>query len=165
MMNTQTIFKTHRNKYELNDRLIPDKRVKTSSSPNRMPLIGFKKNVSNIPNVVTNYNIQNLNLMDKDKLNEELIKCKNELNKKNKECHTLKIAFSKLDLENKRSVKIIEEVLEEASKKYGDENNNYESEIKNILSNQSLIWPSHKCENYFNIHIFPNILLNNYTYV
>ena len=31
------------------------------------------------------------------------------LNKKNKECHTLKIAFSKLDMENKRNVKIIED--------------------------------------------------------
>jgi hypothetical protein len=120
-------------------------RVKTSGSPNTMPLIkeyGQGGNVAVANNfattrqshnlhLVSNYNIQNLNIMDNDKLKEELIKYKNELNKKSKECHSLKIAFLKLDAENKKNIKIIEEVLQEASKQKGEEE---ESDWKNLIA-------------------------------
>jgi hypothetical protein len=154
-MNTQSnFFKTSRTKFLLNDKdtrtnSVYDKpRVKTSSSPNRMPLIKeynmkMKSSLySNVPTVVTNYNIQNLKTMDQDKLQEELIKSKNELNKRNKDYHSLKISYLKLDSENKRNIKIIEEILEEASKQKSNPQNNKErkseedeSELKNILAN------------------------------
>jgi len=124
-------------------------RVKTSGSPNSMPLIkeyGQTGNVAFANNfgttrqsqnlhLVSNYNIQNLNIMDNDKLKEELIKYKNELNKKSKECHSIKIAFLKLDTENKKNIKIIEEVLQEASKQKGEEE---EGDWKNLISSTNM---------------------------
>lgn len=38
------------------------------------------------------------------------------MNKKNKEIHSLKIAFAKLDEENKKNIHILEEVIIEANK-------------------------------------------------
>lgn len=73
--------------------------------------------------------------MDNDKLKEELIKYKNELNKKSKECHSIKIAFLKLDTENKKNIKIIEEVLQEASKQKGEEE---EGDWKNLISSTNM---------------------------
>lgn len=67
--------------------------------------------------------------------------CKHELNKKNKEIHSLKIAFSKLDEENKKNLHIIEEVLIEANKhrrNLGESFNfnpeDLENEIRNCLT-------------------------------
>lgn len=63
-----------------------------------------------------------------------------EVNKKNKEIHSMKIAFVKLDDENRKNIRILEEVIIEANKnkknlesfKYSPEE--LESEIKNVLS-------------------------------
>jgi hypothetical protein len=119
-------------------------RVRTSGSPNRMPLIkeygqGTANQGMQLPSprqtglhFVSNYNIQNLNVMDADKLKEELIKSKNELNKKHKEVHSLRISFFKLDAENRKNIKIIEEVLQEASKQRGEEE---DSDWKNMIAN------------------------------
>lgn len=71
---------------------------------------------------------------------EELINHKNELNKKNKEFHNLKISFLKLDEENKKNIKIIEDIIIEAGrgKKDGEMSNlspeELENEIKNIMA-------------------------------
>lgn len=147
-MNTQTnFFKTQRQKFLLSDKdmrmnsgLDPP-RVRTSSSPKRIHLIkeyGMKKTFTPVmPNIVSSYNAQNLTSLDTDKLQDELLKSKNELNKRNKEYAALKIAFSKLDTENKRNIKIIEEVLDLAAKQKQNNNKSeeYESEVKNILAN------------------------------
>jgi hypothetical protein len=65
---------------------------------------------------------------------------KNEINKKNKEFHNLKIAYFKLDEENKKNVKIVDEIIQSYGRntKTVDLNkmksDDYENEIKNILS-------------------------------
>jgi hypothetical protein len=126
--------------------LMEQSRVKTSSSPTRMPAIKdmnpgkSKFNSSSSPAVTSNYNIQNLKIMDPDKLQEELIKAKSELNRKVKELHSLKILYIKLDNENKRNVRIIEEVLDEATRLRAlnnskDRNLEDESNIKNLIAN------------------------------
>lgn len=66
------------------------------------------------------------------------MKC--EVNKKNKEIHSMKIAFVKLDDENKKNIRILEEVIIEANRnrkkmetiKYTAED--LENEIKNVLT-------------------------------
>jgi len=66
------------------------------------------------------------------------MKC--EVNKKNKEMHSMKIAFVKLDDENKKNIRILEEVIIEANKnrkkmetvKYSTDE--MENEIKNVLT-------------------------------
>ncbi len=108
-------------------------RVKNSTSPKKRAMTTLAK-VKIVPSVVTNYNIQNLNIMDSDKLKEELIKTKNETNKRNKEFHMLKIAYLKLDSENKRNLKIIEEVLQECAKQKG-EMDEEDPSVKNLLQN------------------------------
>lgn len=69
---------------------------------------------------------------------------KYEVNKKNKELHSLKIAFVKLDDENKKNIRILEEVIIEANKnrkknmesiKYTAED--LENEIRNVLTYSS----------------------------
>ena len=65
---------------------------------------------------------------------------KNEINKKIKELHNIKIAFIKLDEENKKNVKIIEEIIIESGRgrkdgvSLGLSPEELESEIKNILA-------------------------------
>ena len=124
----------------------PPPRVKTSSSPTRsmnpnfIPKYENNNNQLIIPTIVTNYNIQNINTWDVDKLKEELILVKNELNKRSKEHSSIKISYTKLEAENKRYVKIIEEVLEEASKQKitPDVAKNFtEQEVKNAAANIS----------------------------
>lgn len=67
-----------------------------------------------------------------------MINYKNEINKKNKEFHSLKIAFLKLDEENKKNVKIIEDIIIEAGRGKGDivkmTPEDLEIEIKNIMN-------------------------------
>ena len=66
------------------------------------------------------------------------MKC--EVNKKNKEIHSMKIAFVKLDDENKKNIRILEEVIIEANRNkkkmekqpYSPED--LENEIKNVLT-------------------------------
>lgn len=66
------------------------------------------------------------------------MKC--EVNKKNKEMHSMKIAFVKLDDENKKNIRILEEVIIEANRnrkkmetvKYSSDE--MENEIKNVLT-------------------------------
>jgi len=74
----------------------------------------------------------------KDKLQEELIKHKNEINKKNKELHNLRIAFIKLDEENKKNIKIIQEIITAAGRSSKSESGKVtpeelEKEIKQTL--------------------------------
>ena len=76
----------------------------------------------------------------KEKLNEEIKNMKLEVNKKNKEIHSMKIQFVKLDDENKKNIRILEEVIIEANRnrkkmetvKYSAED--LEHEIKKILT-------------------------------
>jgi len=143
--NDSQIYKNY--KFRLTSVFDQPPRLKTSSSPKRNRNANFiSKNESNnqpliIPNIVTNYNIQNINAWDVDKLKEELILVKNELNKRNKDYNAIKIAYTKLDTENKKNVKIIEEILEEASKQkiIPDylERNVSEHELKNAAANIS----------------------------
>ena len=71
-------------------------------------------------------------------MQEELINYKNEINKKNKELHNFKIAFIKLDEENKKNVKIIEEIIMESGRGRGEiakiSPEELDSEIKNIMA-------------------------------
>jgi len=121
-------------------------RLKTSSSPNRKNFQVIKGESTNnviMPNIVTNYNIQNINLHDTDRLKDELIKVKSELNKRNKEYNAIKVAFNKVDLENKKSVKIIEEILEEAIRQnpaLSSEPNSFinENDIKTLVGNSTI---------------------------
>lgn len=63
------------------------------------------------------------------------------MNKRNKEIHSLKIAFAKLDEENKKNLHIIEEVIIEANKHRRNTGEGFkfdpkdlESEIRNCLT-------------------------------
>ena len=66
------------------------------------------------------------------------MKC--EVNKKNKELHSMKVAFVKLDDENKKNIRILEEVIIESNRnrkkvetiKYTAED--LENEIRNVLT-------------------------------
>jgi hypothetical protein len=138
-MNTQGNFYKANNQFKITKNNFPQMsqtgdlpKLKNSPSPDRRALTSMAK-MKIVPGVVTNYNIQNLNVMDTEKLKEELIKCKNEMNKKNKEFHMLKIAYLKLDSENKRNLKIIEEVLQEAARQKGDEIEE-DQNVKNLLA-------------------------------
>ena len=68
-----------------------------------------------------------------------MINYKNDNNKKNKEFQNLKIAFLKLDDENKKNLKIIEEILLEAGRTKRDGEafkmspEELENEVKNVL--------------------------------
>lgn len=120
-------------------------RVKTSSSPhNRVIISNMSKNDLNnnlmMPNIVTNYNIQNINTLDNEKLKEELIKVKSDLNKKNREYNMIKIGYNKLDGENKKNMKVIDEIIEEVSKQKQHQNPESnadlnENELKNLIAN------------------------------
>jgi hypothetical protein len=133
-------------KYRLTSVFDQPPRVKTSSSPNRKIFHVIKNELTNnvmMPNIVTNYNIQNINLHDTDRLKDELIKAKSELNKRNKEYNAIKVAFNKVDSENKKSVKIIEEILEEAIRQNptlsGDPTSLLnENDIKNLVGNSTI---------------------------
>jgi hypothetical protein len=133
-------------KYRLTSVFDQPPRVKTSSSPNRINFQVTKIEPTNqamMPSIVTNYNIQNINTYDTDKLKEELIKSKSELNKRNKEYNAIKIAFNKVDSENKKSVKIIEDILEEAMKQnpsFSADPNSFlnTNDIKNLVANSTI---------------------------
>lgn len=66
---------------------------------------------------------------------------KKELNKKNKEITELKIDFQKLEEENNKSLKVIQDVLNEFGKEIGENilaeltNNNTEKNIDNLNEN------------------------------
>ena len=69
-----------------------------------------------------------------------MLSLKNEIHKKNKDYHNLKVAYFKLDEENKKNVKIIEKIIIECGRnmKCAELNKmnseEYDNEIKNILS-------------------------------
>ncbi len=69
-----------------------------------------------------------------------MINYKNEINKKNKEIHNMKIAFMKLDEENKKNIKIIEEIIIEAGRTIKDGDifkmnaEELENEIRHIMT-------------------------------
>jgi hypothetical protein len=108
------------------------KRVKTSGSPSHYTnALSTKSGI--MPKIVTNYNIQNLVITDVERLKEETIKLKNELNKRNKEYNGIKIAFLKLDSENKKNMRIIEDILEEATRQKYQANNELETDLKNLI--------------------------------
>lgn len=100
------------NKSKFDDVSTDNHRGKTSHT--RMPIL--MNNGGTLSNFFT-YNIQNISTTDNDKLKDELLKIKLELNKKNKEHHALKIAYKKLDEENKRNIRVIEEILAQADKR------------------------------------------------
>lgn len=56
------------------------------------------------------------------------------MNKKNKEIHNLKIAFAKLDEENKRNIHIIEEVIIEANKHRKNNGDAFKFDPENLVN-------------------------------
>ena len=121
-------------------------RGRTSMSPNRNTGLSdiLKKNrKSKLP--LVNGTNNPYKLMDTDKLNEELITYKNEINKKNKEFNYLKISYNKLDEENKKNINIIEQIIIESGRNQRNtqlinmNQEDLENEIKNIfcISNPS----------------------------
>ncbi len=114
------------------------KRGYTSSSPKRIKegtsLKFFPKQF--LP-TFANYNLQNppqdivYNSLKQEKLREELINSKNQMNKKNKEFHVMKIAYNKLDEENRKNSKLMQDLMEEyeKSKREGVYNENYNNSI------------------------------------
>ncbi len=72
---------------------------------------------------------------------EETNNLKIEINRKNKEIHLLKIAFAKLDEENKKNIHVIEEVIIEANRNKKSNGDGFkfnpedlEKEIRNCLT-------------------------------
>ena len=65
---------------------------------------------------------------------------KNEINKKNKEFNSLKVAYIKLDEENKKNIKIIEEIIIETGRNQKNSElikmnqDELENEIKNMMT-------------------------------
>ena len=59
---------------------------------------------------------------------------KNQMNKKNKEFHVLKIAYNKLDEENRKNTKLIQEIIDdyEASKRDGNYDNINIQKLKEV---------------------------------
>jgi len=56
----------------------------------------------------------------KDKTKDELIKAKQDLNKKNKELNELRIDFQRLEEDNNKNLRVIQEVLNEFGKELGE---------------------------------------------
>ena len=116
-------------------------RGRTSMSPNRNSGLSdiMKKNRKSKLPLVNGVN-NPYKLMDTDKLNEELIQYKNEINKKNKEFNYLKISYNKLDEDNKKNIRIIEEIILESGRNQRNSQlinmnqEELENEIKNIFS-------------------------------
>ena len=69
--------------------------------------------------------INNVNYIDIDKYRDELIKLKQELNKRNKEYQELKVEYLKLENENKSNLKLMELIV-------------YESNANNTQSSQTM---------------------------
>ena len=71
----------------------------------------------NTRNILRHYNsekkliINNVNYIDVDKYRDELIKLKQELNKRNKEYQELKVEYLKLEKDNKSNLKLIELII------------------------------------------------------
>ncbi len=91
--------------------------------------------------------INSKNYIDIDKYRDELIKLKQELNKRNKDYQDLKVEYAKLEKENKSNLKLIELVINESnSNNYSntninsnimlkDNNNDQNNDIKKSLNN------------------------------
>ena len=79
--------------------------------------------------------INNVNYIDVDKYRDEVIKLKQELNKRNKEYQDLKVECLKLGKENKSNMKLMELVLYESRLNAKDNQNLNISEIINMNDN------------------------------
>ena len=79
--------------------------------------------------------INNVNYIDVDKYRDELIKLKQELNKRNKEYQDLKVEYTKLENEYKSNLKLIELIINESN---SNENLN-SSEIINMKNPPNVI--------------------------
>ena len=79
--------------------------------------------------------INNVNYIDVDKYRDEVIKLKQELNKRNKEYQDLKVECLKLGKENKSNMKLMELVLYESRLNTKDNQNLNISEIINMNDN------------------------------
>ena len=79
--------------------------------------------------------INNVNYIDVDKYRDEVIKLKQELNKRNKEYQDLKVECLKLGKENKSNMKLMELVLYESRLNSKDNQNLNISEIINMNDN------------------------------
>ena len=98
---------------------------------------------STMPQGFYGYNMNDLNYLDPDTLRDQLIKIKSEFNKKNQDYHKLKIAYNKLSKDNKKSLKIIGDLISEANKNLvrqgeepiDEENDPQEEVIAKVASN------------------------------
>ena len=79
--------------------------------------------------------INNVNYIDVDKYRDELIKLKQELNKRNKEYQDLKVEYLKLEKENKSNIKLMELILYESNSNNKPNPNVNMSEIVNLNDN------------------------------
>ena len=94
--------------------------------------------------------INNVNYLDIDKYRDELIKLKQELNKRNKEYQDLKVEYLKLEKENKSNIKMMELIICESNSNsksnqnlnmsdLNDNNKNNMDDNKNNISNNMLL--------------------------
>ena len=79
--------------------------------------------------------INNVNYIDVDKYRDELIKLKQELNKRNKEYQDLKVEYLKLEKENKSNIKLMELILYESNSNTNPNQNVNMSEVINNNDN------------------------------
>ena len=79
--------------------------------------------------------INNVNYIDVDKYRDELIKLKQELNKRNKEYQDLKVEYAKLEKENKSNLKILELIINESNS--NDDNNIYNTFSGDMYNNMN----------------------------
>jgi hypothetical protein len=102
-------------------------RGQTSSSPLREMTGRYFKPFTNRASFHNN-SVNNIKVdpvycfITKDKLQEELLLSKNKLNKKTKDFNALKVKFLKLEEENRKNAKLIQDIIEEATQNKKDDN-------------------------------------------
>ena len=84
--------------------------------------------------------INSINYIDVDKYRDELIKLKQELNKRNKEYQDLKVEYAKLEKENKSNLKLIELIINESNSNQDLYSHTFSGELfnKNIYNNNKM---------------------------
>ena len=84
--------------------------------------------------------INSINYIDVDKYRDELIKLKQELNKRNKEYQDLKVEYAKLEKENKSNLKLIELIINESNSNQDLYSHTFSGEIfnKNLYNNNKM---------------------------
>ena len=81
--------------------------------------------------------INNVNYIDVDKYRDELIKLKQELNKRNKEYQDLKVEYAKLEKENKSNLKLIELIINESNSNDNMYSNTFTADMFNNKINDN----------------------------